>query len=130
MPLELQVQINIIIYGILSGLITGILFDFYRLIRGVNIPIIIKVVEDILFCILTAIIIFIFLLFKNYAFLGPYVYLFIGISLVLYFRFISSKVIKVEKYLGELIFVVIRRLWKIVIYPFKLLLSKMGIKNR
>lgn len=130
MPLELQVQINIIIYGILSGLITGILFDFYRLIRGVNIPIIIKVVEDILFCILTAIIIFIFLLFKNYAFLGPYVYLFIAISLVLYFRFISSKVIKVEKYLGELIFVVVRRLWKIIIYPFKLLLSKMGIKNR
>ena len=126
MPLEISVQLNIIFYSFLSGIITGILFDEYRIIRGSNGIKIIFIIEDILFWTLTAIIIFIFLLYNSYAFLGMYVYLFIIISLGVYFKFISKHIIIVEK------FIVIRSLrviFKHLIYPIKIFMLKMGNKS-
>ena len=74
MPLQLNVQVDIVIYSLLAGVLTGILFDAYRLIRGYKIPKVIVVVEDLLFWALCALVVFTFLLYTNYAFLGPYVY--------------------------------------------------------
>lgn len=130
MPLDLKVQFDIIIYSILSGMLIGVLFDVYRLIRGMNVPNLIKAIEDILYGILCAIIVFTFLLYYNYAFLGPYVYLFIGITLILYFKFISKYFVNIEKIIGLVVIKLFRRTGKIIGYPFKLLLSKMGMKNR
>ena len=130
MPLELGVQFDIIIYGILAGFLIGFLFDIYRVIRGVDVPVLVKIIEDILFSILTAIVVFIFLLYNNYAFLGVYVYLFSGISLVIYFKIISKYFVNIENKIGIKIISIVRRMSKILIYPFKLLLSKMGMKNK
>ena len=77
MPLDLSVQFDIVIYSLLAGLLTGVLFDAYRIIRGSNISKIVIWIEDLLFWMLCAVIIFTFLLYVNYAFLGFYVYLFI-----------------------------------------------------
>ncbi len=77
MPLTLTMQFNLLMYSVIAGIITGFLFDIYRSIRGLNSIKIITVIEDILFWILTALIIFTFLLYTNYAFLTPYVYIFI-----------------------------------------------------
>ena len=85
MPLDLSVQFDIVIYSLLAGLLTGVLFDAYRIIRGSNISKIVIWIEDLLFWMLCAVIIFTFLLYVNYAFLGFYVYLFIFLSLILYY---------------------------------------------
>lgn len=130
MPLELGVQFDIIIYGMLAGVLIGILFDIYRVIRGADVPVLVKIIEDILFSILTAIVVFIFLLYNNYAFLGVYVYLFIGVALVIYFKIISKYFVNIENKIGKKTISIVRRTSKIVIYPFKLLLSKMGMKNK
>lgn len=130
MPLKLDVQIDIIFYGIMAGLLLGILFDIYRIIRGSKVSSIIIFIEDILFCILSAIIIFIFLLYKNYAFLGLYVYIFIGIAFIIYSKFLSPYFIRIEISIINCVSVFFRVLIKLIIYPLKLLLSKMGIKNK
>ncbi len=129
MPLEIGVQLNIIFYSFLSGIITGILFDEYRLIRGSNSIKIIFIIEDILFWILTAIIIFIFLLYNSYAFLGMYVYLFIIISLGVYFKFISKYIIIAEKIIGKVVIRSLRVIFKHLIYPIKIFMLKMGNKS-
>ena len=38
MPLKIDSQLNILIYSILSGVLVGILFDLYNIIRGRKIP--------------------------------------------------------------------------------------------
>ncbi|MEI3336592.1 MAG: spore cortex biosynthesis protein YabQ [Clostridium sp.] len=129
MPLEISVQLNIIFYSFLSGIITGILFDEYRIIRGSNGIKIIFIIEDILFWTLTAIIIFIFLLYNSYAFLGMYVYLFIIISLGVYFKFISKYIIIVEKFIGKVVIRSLRVIFKHLIYPIKIFMLKMGNKS-
>lgn len=125
MPLDLNIQFTTILYSILGGVLIGVMFDFYNILRGVNIPKILIVIQDILFWILTAITVFTFLLYQNYAFLGPYVYIFMIITLLLYLIFVSPYVIKFENYLIERILKVFRVVLKNIVYPFKLLYYNM-----
>lgn len=130
MPLDLKVQLDIIIWSIVSGIITGLLFDIYRIIRGNNMPKIILAIEDVLFWILCTIVIFTFLLYINYAFLGPYVYVFIVISILTYLKFLSPFIIRVERNIIDKITSILRIGSKNFIYPIKIILSKMGSKNK
>lgn len=121
MPLSLDIQFDIVIYSILSGILVGILFDLYNIIRGVKIPKIIIIIEDILFWILTAVIVFTFLLYMNYAFLGPYVYIFMILTLIIYLKIISPTVLKLEIYIINKVGKFIRILLKNLVYPIKIM---------
>ena len=70
-----------------------------------------------------------FLLYKNYAFLGPYVYVFMLISLAVYIKFISESVIKAEVIILNMIIKVSRILFKNLIYPFKVIFYNLTGKN-
>ncbi|MBS6007898.1 MAG: spore cortex biosynthesis protein YabQ [Clostridium baratii] len=54
MPLELDVQFDIVIYALLAGLILGMLFDLYRMIRGKSGHKLIIAIQDILFWIFSS----------------------------------------------------------------------------
>ncbi|MBD7910972.1 MULTISPECIES: spore cortex biosynthesis protein YabQ [Clostridium] len=129
MPLKLDVQLDIVIYSLIAGVITGILFDAYRLIRGLKVPKLLIVIEDVLFWAFCTLVVFSFLLYTNYAFLGPYVYLFIFISLIIYFKLVSHYVIYIEKIIAKGIIKFFRVMFKNLVYPFKIFLSRMGNKN-
>lgn len=129
MPLKLNVQFDIIFYAILAGILIGILFDTYRIFRGFKIPKIIIFFEDMLFCILCAMVVFLFLLYTNYAFLGPYVYLFITITLIIYIRFFSIYVRKAEIRFFDFLNRIVRILLKCIVYPIKIFLSKIEMKK-
>lgn len=130
MPLPLRIQFDIVLYALLAGLLTGIMFDLYRIIRGAKVPKFIIFMEDILFWVLAAVIVFTFLLYTNYAFLGPYVYIFMVISLLFYLRFISSLVFKIEIRSIDSISRIIRYIFKTIIYPIKLIYSKISGKTK
>ncbi|MCR1951081.1 spore cortex biosynthesis protein YabQ [Clostridium sp. DSM 100503] len=119
MPLSIDVQFDIVMYSILSGILIGIMFDLYNIIRGVKIPKIIIIIEDILFWILTAFIVFAFLLYTNYAFLGPYVYIFMIVTLIIYLKLISPTILKLERYIIDKVSKIIRIILKNLIYPIK-----------
>lgn len=124
MLLEINMQFNIVVYSILAGFITGILFDMYRIIRDLNSKRILAMIEDILFWILAGMLVFTFLLYTNYAFLTPYVYIFIIISLLFYFKFISRYFYNIEKDIVNGICIVIRMIGKNILYPLKFVLYK------
>lgn len=121
MPLSIDVQFDIVMYSIISGILIGIMFDLYNIIRGVKIPKIIIIIEDILFWILTAIIVFAFLLYANYAFLGPYVYIFMIVTLIIYLKLISPTILKLERHMIDKTGKFIRIFLKNLIYPIKLI---------
>ncbi|GAA0085984.1 spore cortex biosynthesis protein YabQ [Clostridium sp. MB05] len=129
MPLSIEAQFDIVMYSIISGILIGIMFDLYNIIRGVKIPKIIIIIQDILFWILTAIIVFTFLLYTNYAFLGPYVYIFMTITLIIYLRFVSPIVLKLERSIIDKLSRVIRVILKNLIYPIKIIYSNISGKK-
>lgn len=119
MPLTVEAQLTIIITSIVAGIITGVLFDIYRLIRGANVPKIIVIIEDILFWSLASLTIFAFLLYIDYAFLSAYVYIFIALSLLVYLKLISKFVIRLEKKMFQTLYKVVRILCKSFLYPIR-----------
>lgn len=130
MPLELNMQINLVIYSLVGGFIAGMLFDIYRGIRGINSIKILIIIEDILFCILIALIVFTFLLYTNYAFLTPYVYAFIIIAILLYFRFISKYFYVCEVVVVKIFYKSIRILLKKILYPLKIIAYKITDRRK
>lgn len=129
MPLDTNMQFSIILYALLAGILTGLMFDLYRIIRGRKVPKIIIVVEDILFWGLAAMVVFAFLLYTNYAFLGVYVYAFMLISLGLYMKFISNKCIRFELEVVNGVGKMLRVIFKNIIYPFKVIFYNITGKN-
>ncbi|KIL08477.1 spore cortex biosynthesis protein YabQ [Clostridium botulinum] len=130
MPLTLTMQFNLLMYSVIAGIITGFLFDIYRGIRGLNSIKIITVIEDILFWILTALIIFTFLLYTNYAFLTPYVYIFIIISLLIYLKVISNYFYSLEQLVIRKVNTFLRIIFKNLIYPIKIVFYKVIDKSK
>lgn len=124
MVLPIGVQINIIIFSFLAGMIIGLLFDGYRLIRGFNSSKIMLVIQDGLFWILVSLIVFVFLLYFDYGFLSLYIYLTIALGLVLYLIIFSRLIFKVENAIAVYSCRVIRITAKNIRYVFKNIFTK------
>lgn len=130
MPLQLSMQFNLVICSLIAGIITGILFDMYRAIRGFSSIQLLTIIEDILFWILAALIVFTFLLYTNYAFLTPYVYIFIVVAILLYLKLISRHFYSSEKIIVKFIAKIIRILLKNICYPLKIIAYKVTDKKK
>jgi spore cortex biosynthesis protein YabQ len=130
MPLGLNMQINLVIYSLIGGFIAGVLFDIYRGIRGLNSIKILTIIEDVLFCILIALVIFTFLLYTNYAFLTPYVYMLIIIAMMIYFRSVSKFFYDGEIIIARTFYKLMRILLKNMWYPLKIIAYKITDKRK
>ncbi|GAA0181565.1 spore cortex biosynthesis protein YabQ [Clostridium sediminicola] len=131
MIMELDTQLNVLFFSLTTGLITGILFDIYRIIRGFENPNrYLTFIEDILFWILVGLLDFIFLLYNGYAYALLYVYLLIFLGIFLYIKLFSNYFIKFENKLLNFILKLIRILFNIIIYPLELFYYNIIKKNR
>jgi spore cortex biosynthesis protein YabQ len=131
MILSLTMQVKLVVFSILAGALTGILFDFYRTFRGFeNIPKIFIILEDILFWIFASILVFIFLLYTNYAVMGVYVYLYMAFGIYIYMKLISNFFTRIQYKFIKLSSKVIRIIMNFTFYPLKLLLYSLNSKNK
>ncbi|WP_297518799.1 spore cortex biosynthesis protein YabQ [uncultured Clostridium sp.] len=124
MILPLGVQFNIVIISFFAGILIGLLFDGYRLVRGFNSSKIILMIQDTLFWILTAMIVFVFLLVFNYGFLSAYVYIIISIGLAFYLLVFSKRIFKLENTIARNTYRVIRISSKNIRYILKNIFAK------
>jgi len=124
-------QVKLIIFSLLSGVITGVFFDIYRLIRGFENPNkILTIIQDLLFWVLSSIVIFIFLMYTNEGYINFYVYVCLIIGVYLYLKLLSKPFIKLQykslKFNGK----VLRVVRNVVLYPANLLFYKLKIKKK
>lgn len=119
MVLEINLQIKIVLFSFFAGLLIGLMFDIYKLIRGFNPLKIILIIQDTLFWILISLIVFIFLMYFNFGFLSLYIYLLIGTGLMVYLMFFSKKIFKVENLIAMYFYRFIRVISKNIRYIFK-----------
>lgn len=119
MLLDIDIQFRIVIFAVISGVILGFLFDIYREIRGVCRSKVLVAIEDILFWIWASMVIFIFLLKFNYAFLGGYVYVFMAITLIAYLKSISKYFRRIQHKILAILLKNMRIIFKNIRYVFK-----------
>lgn len=122
MILSIHEQLMFCIANFAAGIIAAAIFDVYRVIRGFERPNkIVTFIEDILFLILDAIIIFMFLLYTNEAYINAYVYVFIILGLCFYMKFVSHIFVNVMKKIIDYSMKFMRILSKFIIYFFECL---------
>lgn len=127
----ISTQFNLIVFSILAGVITGVLFDLYRVFRGLECPNkFVTFIEDTLFWILTGIIVFIFLLRTNYAYMREYVYIAIAAGILIYMVLISKYFIKVQYKVIRTVTKFIRISVNFLFYPLQLLVYSIKRKNK
>ena len=121
MVIPLSMQFRIIIYSFIAGLMTGFIFDIYRIIRGRKVIKYIVFIEDLLFWILCSLVVFVFLLYTQFAVLSVYVYIYLIFGVIFYLWFFSKFFIKAEKKIIVFIWKFLRVFFKLFTYPFKML---------
>ncbi|MGM9973229.1 MAG: spore cortex biosynthesis protein YabQ [Clostridiaceae bacterium] len=114
-------QFRIIMFSFMAGLITGFIFDIYRIIRGRKVIKYIVFIEDLLFWILCSLVIFVFLLYTQFAVLSVYVYIYIIFGIIFYLWFFSKYFLKAEKKIIDFVWKFLRVFIKFFAYPFKIL---------
>lgn len=131
MLISMTIQIKLVFFSIFAGIITGILFDIYRVLRGFENPKkILTFLEDILFWIFASLIVFIFLLLTNYAYMGIYVYMYIALGIYIYIKLISKIFIKIQYRIIKIGGKIFRITKNTLMYPFDLVLYKIKSKNK
>ena len=131
MMISLIGQVELITFSLLAGIITGVFFDIYRLIRGLANPNkFLTIIQDLLFWTLTSIVVFIFLMYTNKGYINFYVYVSLIIGVYLYLKLLSKAFIKVQyrslKFNGK----VFRVSRNVILYPLNLLIYKLKIKKK
>lgn len=131
MIISLDEQIKLVVYSFLAGILTGLLFDIYRILRGFGNPNkILTFIEDTLFWIFTAIVVFVFLLYTNYAYIGMYVYMWIIIGIYIYLKAISRGFLKLQYFILDGITRFIRIIFKILTFPFEFIIYFLRQKTK
>lgn len=123
-------QVRLITFSLLAGMMTGVFFDIYRLIRGFRNPNkLLTIIQDLLFWTLTSIVVFIFLMYTNEGYINFYVYVCLVIGVYLYLKLLSKVFINVQFKLLKFNGKVFRVILNAILYPADLLLYKLKIKK-
>lgn len=121
MLISIETQLNVLIYSIIAGMITGVLFDIYRMIRNFKNPkVVLTFFYDIIFWVFSAFVIFVFLLYTNYAFMEIYIFLYIALGTYVYLKFLSSFFTYINNKIIKTLGIIIRILKNNIAYPFEL----------
>lgn len=122
MVLPVSDQLYYFLTSIAGGLFIGIMFDIYRIIRGFDTPgKLITIVSDLLFWIFAGIVIFMFFLYTNNAYLRYSTFVGLGLGLYIYFVVISKSFLSALKWIVYYIIKFFRVLIIFIIYPIKLI---------
>ena len=117
-------QAHLFYIFLLTGILIGLVFDVFRILRkSFKTSDFITYVQDILFWIITSIIL-LYTIFKfNNGEIRSYVFLGIGTGLLIYLTLFSKVFIKINVKIIEAIKSIIKTIFKIIFYPIKKVLS-------
>lgn len=123
--INLDIQISILFYSFMSGILFGIGFDIYKvLFKDIRYKIL-RIVIDSIYWIVMGVLVFTFLLNTQYAILSFYTYFYILFGVILYIKcisiFIYNKINKLINFILE-----------IIVYIFKnfiYIISRIGNKK-
>jgi spore cortex biosynthesis protein YabQ len=121
----MEQQIILFVFSLLSGVLIGILFDIYRIIRGFeDVGAIITIIQDVLFWIATGFIVFVFMMYTSYAYMSFNVFVYVSIGLFVYIKLISKIFINVLHNVLLAIGKVLRVIFNTLSYPVRFCLYK------
>ena len=122
--INLDIQILILFYSFISGVIFGIGFDIYRvLFRDVYYKVF-RIIIDHIYWMVVGVLVFIFLLNTQYAILSFYTYFYILLGIIFYTKCISIFIYRIINNLVGFLLEIIRYIFKNLIYIISRVVNK------
>lgn len=122
--INLGIQVLILLYSFLSGMVFGITFDLYRILIGNSKNNFFNFIKCSIFWIIMGVIVFYFLLYTQYAILSFYTYFYIFLGVIFYLKFISKNIFLKVKVLINSILTVFRVIFRNMCYVFLRIFNK------
>lgn len=131
MPTIVSSQVHIFLWSVLGGAAIGFIYDLFRIKRKtVKTGALFTWLEDFLYWVLVALIMFLLVYYSNDGEIRGYIFLGTAIGVVLYALLLSKSVIKTSMFIIHLIGKICRTLWKVISYPVKILLKILRVPGR
>ena len=112
-------QLTLFALMVTMGIILGIIFDFYRAIRGIAEPgKFFTIVGDIIFWVIATVIVFSALMWKTWGEMRAYVFIGLIIGFIVHWYYISPLVLKLFKSFILFVIWMVKIIWRIVSWPF------------
>jgi len=123
-------QVSAFTATIVIGVVAGFCYDYYRVVREIyRLKKAGAVLGDVIFWLVTTVVVFFLLLRGNWGELRLYVFIGLGLGVLLYFRFLSRGVSRLVRYKFFLVHktwaLLVKAalfLWMAVLFPFRLLI--------
>ena len=113
-------QANLFLIFTIEGIIIGLIFDIFRILRkSFKTSDIVTYVEDILFWLITGIILLYTIFVFNYGEIRFFMFVGIFLGAMFYMLLISRYVIKISVTVIEILKKIITIIFKIIIFPFR-----------
>lgn len=117
-------QTSLFLIFIVNGILIGLLFDFFRVLRkSFRTSDIVTYIEDILFWILTGFIILYSIFIFNNGEIRLFLFLGIILGIILYLLFVSSYIIKISVFIINFLKKILSSTSRILLKPINLLLK-------
>lgn len=122
MIIPVNLQLYYFLSTVVTGLLVGIMFDIYRITRGLNSPNkIITAISDILFWVFAAVTTFVFFLYTNNGDVRYYTFVGLIIGMFIYFKLISRNFINFLRSLVYFVLKFFRLIIIFIVYPIKIM---------
>lgn len=128
MPISVSNQAYIFLWAVLGGAIIAFLYDVLRIKRKAIKTISIFIyIEDLLYWIAVALVMFSVVYYSNDGEIRGYVFIGTLLGVILYMLMLSKLVINSSMFVIRTIYRIVKFIWNIVSYPFKVLLRILSV---
>lgn len=117
-------QANLFIIFTMNGILIGFLFDIFRILRkSFRTNDFMTYIEDIIFWVLTGIIILFSMCKYCDGELRGFTIIGIGIGVIIYLLTVSKYIIKISVFIIKILKSIIKKIINMIVYPFKIILN-------
>lgn len=121
-------QVYIFLYAVIGGALIAFLYDILRIKRRtIKTGIVIVTLEDILYWLVSAVLMFILVYNTNNGEIRGYIFIGNTLGVILYLSLLSKLIITSSMMIIKLIKKILAFIWKIFSYPFKLIFKILAI---
>jgi spore cortex biosynthesis protein YabQ len=128
LPGSIGSQINIFLYSTVCGIVIAFIYDIFRIKRkAVKTRALVLHLEDFIYWIIVALVMFTFIYYSNDGEFRGFVFAGAILGVILYVILLSRIVIGISMAVLRLLFRVLKLVWNVAIYPFRVIFRFFGI---
>ncbi len=131
MTVSVGSQAYVFLCSVIGGVVIALLYDIFRILRKtIKTGSLITYIQDLLFWILVAVIMFATVYYSNEGELRSYIFLGTLLGVVLYALLLSKTVMNSSLFIIRIVKGVLKFLWTVLSFPFRVILRLLAIPGR